>query len=317
MGTATGPGRGRCAVSRLGILQRPSSTEASPPVWPLRRLGKMGKVEARAGAVASLAWRSREALRVGRGLRNAPRRAWGRPGRPQQGWSTFHRPWGNARPNTCMHRSSAAGLKSLAIVRRGGDVPQAGWPPRCGLAHDGQQQASACHDERVGHPRQVLGRLPRSGRTYDECSRPAARVGVPPYVNQIERGKKSPTPDAPFLLRGAPGISATELVERVEGSGNRKPRPRRTGCRWRVCGGHSRDSGPPRSKVWQICQTSSPEVIPNRPLLLRSSRVGRRPRHAPLPCEAGVARVAPDMPRGNTLKYGPQRDLLGLVALVA
>jgi transcriptional regulator with XRE-family HTH domain len=46
-----------------------------------------------------------------------------------------------------------------------------------------------------------------------------------PYISQLERDKKSPTLDTLFLLCDALGISAQELVGRVEQA--RRPKRRR------------------------------------------------------------------------------------------
>jgi len=51
------------------------------------------------------------------------------------------------------------------------------------------------------------------------------RAGISrPYISQLERDLKSPTLDTLFLLCDALGISAADVVGRVEKERKRKPR---------------------------------------------------------------------------------------------
>ena len=45
-----------------------------------------------------------------------------------------------------------------------------------------------------------------------------------PYISQLERNLKSPTVETLFLICEALGISAADLVRRVEAARRRKPR---------------------------------------------------------------------------------------------
>jgi transcriptional regulator with XRE-family HTH domain len=62
----------------------------------------------------------------------------------------------------------------------------------------------------------------RVGLTQEELS---FRAGLSrPYISQLERNLKSPTVDTLFLICDALGISAAELIGRVDAARRRKPR---------------------------------------------------------------------------------------------
>ena len=62
----------------------------------------------------------------------------------------------------------------------------------------------------------------RAGLTQEELS---FRAGLSrPYISQLERNLKSPTIDTLFLICDALGISAAELIGRVDAARRRKPR---------------------------------------------------------------------------------------------
>jgi transcriptional regulator with XRE-family HTH domain len=62
----------------------------------------------------------------------------------------------------------------------------------------------------------------RVGLTQEELS---FRAGLSrPYISQLERNLKSPTVDTLFLTCDALGISAAELIGRVDAARRRKPR---------------------------------------------------------------------------------------------
>jgi transcriptional regulator with XRE-family HTH domain len=62
----------------------------------------------------------------------------------------------------------------------------------------------------------------RAGLTQEELS---FRAGLSrPYISQLERNLKSPTVDTLFLICDALGISAAELIGRVDAARRRKPR---------------------------------------------------------------------------------------------
>jgi DNA-binding XRE family transcriptional regulator len=63
----------------------------------------------------------------------------------------------------------------------------------------------------------------RAGLTQEKLS---FRAGLSrPYISQLERGLKSPTLDTLFLLCDALGVSAADVVGRVEKARKRKPSP--------------------------------------------------------------------------------------------
>jgi len=62
----------------------------------------------------------------------------------------------------------------------------------------------------------------RVGLTQEELS---FRAGLSrPYISQLERNLKSPTVDTLFLICDALGVSASELIGRVDASRRRKPK---------------------------------------------------------------------------------------------
>ena len=61
-----------------------------------------------------------------------------------------------------------------------------------------------------------------AGLTQEQLS---FRAGLSrPYISQLERDLKSPTLDTLFLLCDALGVSAADVVDRVEKARKRKPR---------------------------------------------------------------------------------------------
>jgi transcriptional regulator with XRE-family HTH domain len=62
----------------------------------------------------------------------------------------------------------------------------------------------------------------QAGITQEQLS---FRAGLSrPYISQLERNLKSPTVETLFLICEALGISAADLVRRVEAARRRKPR---------------------------------------------------------------------------------------------
>jgi transcriptional regulator with XRE-family HTH domain len=62
----------------------------------------------------------------------------------------------------------------------------------------------------------------QAGLTQEELS---FRAGLSrPYISQLERNLKSPTVDTLFLICSALGISASEVVARVEAARRRQSR---------------------------------------------------------------------------------------------
>ena len=63
----------------------------------------------------------------------------------------------------------------------------------------------------------------RAGMTQEQLS---FRAGVSrPYVSQLERNLKSPTVATLFLICDALGVSAADVVRRVDAARKRKPSP--------------------------------------------------------------------------------------------
>jgi transcriptional regulator with XRE-family HTH domain len=73
----------------------------------------------------------------------------------------------------------------------------------------------------------MLGRELRRARTGAGLTQEqlSFRAGLSrPYISELERDMKSPTLETLFLLCEALGISAVDLVGRVEAARTRKPR---------------------------------------------------------------------------------------------
>ena len=81
----------------------------------------------------------------------------------------------------------------------------------------------------VGYPPAHAGRRAaegaRAGRSDPGTALVPGRAVSRPYISQLERDLKSPTLDTLFLLCDALGVSAADLVGRIEGARGRGPRP--------------------------------------------------------------------------------------------